>query len=208
MLRSHGHAAHLRCAAVSCAALLCRSLIDMRRADMRRAAVSFAHSNLATRLSSPCGESALLSRNGTRSPAHKLPHSHTAFRCVFRYEALDNPLAGDVHAVCPKFLAFKGPLRPGHPDQQDGEVAFPAGYYAKMFRGLGVHAVVGPDPHPFSLFPCLAVARLVLSLSRTTCLLTYPLPPPPRPLASHGEHGAMRSTIITRSSVILVEGQM
>ena len=31
---------------------------------------------------------------------------------------------------------------------------------------------------------------------------------PPRPFASHGEHGAMRSTIIIRSSVILVEGQM
>jgi hypothetical protein len=58
------------------------------------------------------------------------------------YEALEDPLAGDAHAVCPKFLAFKGPLRPGHPAREDGEVAFPAGHYARLFAGMGVAAVV------------------------------------------------------------------
>ena len=47
-----------------------------------------------------------------------------------------------MHVVCPKFLAFKGPLRPGHPCKHDGEVALPAGHYAKMFRTMGVCAVV------------------------------------------------------------------
>jgi cell division cycle 14 len=47
-----------------------------------------------------------------------------------------------VHAVCPKFLAFKGPLQPGHPAREDAEVAFPAGHYARLFAGLGVAAVV------------------------------------------------------------------
>ena len=31
---------------------------------------------------------------------------------------MEEPLAGDVHAICPKLLAFKGPLRPGHPARQ------------------------------------------------------------------------------------------
>ena len=59
-----------------------------------------------------------------------------------RYEGLEDPLAGDAHAVCPKLLAFKGPLRPGHPARGDGEVALPAGYYARLFAGMGVAAVV------------------------------------------------------------------
>ena len=39
-------------------------------------------------------------------------------------------LRGTVHAVCPKFLAFEGPLRPGHPARLNGEVAFPAERWA------------------------------------------------------------------------------
>jgi hypothetical protein len=39
-----------------------------------------------------------------------------------RYEALENPLAGDMHVMGPKFVAFKGPLRPDHPAKEDGEV--------------------------------------------------------------------------------------
>ena len=47
-----------------------------------------------------------------------------------------------MHVLCPKFLAFKGPLRPDHPAKEDGEVAFPAGHYAKLFHAMGVRAVV------------------------------------------------------------------
>ena len=65
-----------------------------------------------------------------------------------RYEALEDALRGDVHEVCPKFLAFKGPLRPGHPARQEGEVAFPAEHYARLFRNMGVRAVVPRRPSP------------------------------------------------------------
>ena len=63
-----------------------------------------------------------------------------------RYEALEDSLRGEMHEVCPKFLAFKGPLRPGHPARLDGEVAFPAEHYARLFRDMGVRAVVHPHP--------------------------------------------------------------
>ena len=61
-----------------------------------------------------------------------------------RYEALEDSLRGGVHEVCPKFLAFKGPLWPGHLARLDGEVAFPAEHYARLFRDMGVRAVVHP----------------------------------------------------------------
>jgi hypothetical protein len=47
-----------------------------------------------------------------------------------------------MHKVCPKFIAFKGPLRLGHPAREVGEAARPPLYYAAALLGLGATCVV------------------------------------------------------------------
>ena len=74
-----------------------------------------------------------------------------------------------MHVVCPKFLAFKGPLRPGHPCKQHGEVAFSAGHYAKMFRTMGVRAVVRLF-HPVILLPACSPPFLFYYVSSSDCM--------------------------------------
>jgi cell division cycle 14 len=44
--------------------------------------------------------------------------------------------------VCPKLVAFKGPLATGSPLLLDGEAAFPPAHYATILLRLGVTAVV------------------------------------------------------------------
>ena len=57
------------------------------------------------------------------------------------YEALDDPLSGDIHEVCPKFVAFKGPLAINSAYLQTGEVAFPPSKYVPILKQLGVTCV-------------------------------------------------------------------
>ena len=76
------------------------------------------------------------------------------------YEQLDDPLNGDIHEICPKFVAFKGPLAHGSKYQRCGEVSFPPAFYADALRRLNVTCIVRlnePDtydrycPTPFIL---------------------------------------------------------
>eukprot|EP00286_Rhodomonas_abbreviata_P007711 CAMPEP_0181327176 /NCGR_PEP_ID=MMETSP1101-20121128/21943_1 /TAXON_ID=46948 /ORGANISM="Rhodomonas abbreviata, Strain Caron Lab Isolate" /LENGTH=354 /DNA_ID=CAMNT_0023435781 /DNA_START=535 /DNA_END=1599 /DNA_ORIENTATION=+ len=69
---------------------------------------------------------------------------------VDEYEKWDDPLHGDFHQICPKFLAFKGPV-----DDGSDEFAFRPDYYAPIFKSKGVKAVIRLnepttyDPAPF-----------------------------------------------------------
>jgi cell division cycle 14 len=59
-----------------------------------------------------------------------------------QYEELDNPYNGDVHQICPKFIAFKGPLAVDSHHREPNEVAFPPDHYAPLLRSLGASSVV------------------------------------------------------------------
>ena len=59
-----------------------------------------------------------------------------------QYEYLDSPYNGDMHRICPKFVAFKGPLSDGSPYRLRSEIAFPPEHYAPLLLGLGVSCVV------------------------------------------------------------------
>eukprot|EP00286_Rhodomonas_abbreviata_P001484 CAMPEP_0181289484 /NCGR_PEP_ID=MMETSP1101-20121128/905_1 /TAXON_ID=46948 /ORGANISM="Rhodomonas abbreviata, Strain Caron Lab Isolate" /LENGTH=462 /DNA_ID=CAMNT_0023393705 /DNA_START=36 /DNA_END=1424 /DNA_ORIENTATION=+ len=56
---------------------------------------------------------------------------------IDQYFDWDDPSAGDMHRICPKFIAFKGPGC-----EQNDLATFPASFYAKQFRSCGVRAVV------------------------------------------------------------------
>ena len=58
------------------------------------------------------------------------------------YAYYDNPLNGDMHRICPKFVAFKGPLAEDSPQRESGEVAFSPEHYAPPLLDLGVTCVV------------------------------------------------------------------
>ena len=58
------------------------------------------------------------------------------------YEALDSPFSGDMHEICPKFVAFKGPLSQRSAYRQEGEVALPPSAYVPVLVKLGVTCVV------------------------------------------------------------------
>ena len=58
------------------------------------------------------------------------------------YEHYDSPDNGDLHRICPKFVAFKGPLAKNSPLRESGELAFTPEHYAPMLQGLGVTCVV------------------------------------------------------------------
>ena len=58
------------------------------------------------------------------------------------YEHYDSPYNGDLHRICPKFVAFKGPLAEDSPLRESGELAFTPEHYAPMLRDLGVTCVV------------------------------------------------------------------
>lgn len=68
-------------------------------------------------------------------------YKHKAFDLA-SYESLDDPRAGDIHQICPKFVAFKGPLCIGSPFRQNHEVAFPPSKYIPELSALGVTCVV------------------------------------------------------------------
>jgi cell division cycle 14 len=59
-----------------------------------------------------------------------------------QYEQLDSPYHGDLHQVCPKFIAFKGPLAVESHHLQPNEVAFPPDHYAPLLLTLGASSVV------------------------------------------------------------------
>ena len=58
------------------------------------------------------------------------------------YEHYDNPYNGDMHRICPKFIAFKGPLAEDNNLRESGELAFTPEHYAPMLLDLGVTCVV------------------------------------------------------------------
>ena len=58
------------------------------------------------------------------------------------YDHFDNPYSGDLHQICPKFVAFKGPLLPNSEYLIDGEIALPPEEYVPKLRRLGVNCVV------------------------------------------------------------------
>jgi hypothetical protein len=59
-----------------------------------------------------------------------------------QYDQLEHPLAGDIHEISPKFVAFKGPLGAGSRHMLPGEIAFPPEFYAPTLERLGVTCVV------------------------------------------------------------------
>ena len=59
-----------------------------------------------------------------------------------KYEWLDSPCAGDMHEICPKFVAFKGPLSVGSRHLRPGEIALPPSEYVPVLQQLGVTCVV------------------------------------------------------------------
>jgi cell division cycle 14 len=61
---------------------------------------------------------------------------------VHIYEELSHPHCGDMHQICPKLVAFKGPLAHDSPRRELDEVAFPPDHYAPILLGLGVSSVV------------------------------------------------------------------
>ena len=52
---------------------------------------------------------------------------------------------GDVQKVCPKLVAFKGPLQAGSKHKHPNEVAFLPEHYAPILHNLGVTCVVRVD---------------------------------------------------------------
>ena len=58
------------------------------------------------------------------------------------YAQLDNPKGGDIHQICPKFVAFKGPLSLNSKYLQPNEIALPPRKYASILSRLGVTCVV------------------------------------------------------------------
>jgi cell division cycle 14 len=58
------------------------------------------------------------------------------------YEYLENPENGDIHRICPKFIAFKGPLAIESAHRESDEIALPPEYYANVLLELGVSCVV------------------------------------------------------------------
>ena len=58
------------------------------------------------------------------------------------YEELDDPLHGDIHQICPKFVAFKGPIVQTGVNQHKGEVSFPPSAYIHALRRLRVTCVI------------------------------------------------------------------
>ena len=71
------------------------------------------------------------------------------------YELLDNPHNGDIHQLCPKLIAFKGPLSNRSPYLRSGEVALPPEEFVTTFRSLGVSCVVrlnDPDTYDAAVF--------------------------------------------------------
>ena len=46
--------------------------------------------------------------------------------------------------MAPRLVAFKGPLRPGYPGRERGELSFAPAHYVPLLRTLGVSCVVPP----------------------------------------------------------------
>lgn len=59
----------------------------------------------------------------------------------FEYRKWDDPLNGDLHMICSKFIAFKGPVSQTHPLASRNDFFQPS-YYAQVFNRFGVEAVV------------------------------------------------------------------
>jgi cell division cycle 14 len=66
------------------------------------------------------------------------------------YDFYDHPSNGDMHQICPKFIAFKGPLAQNSKLRLEDEVAFPPPFYAEAFLRMGVSCVVRlNEPHSY-----------------------------------------------------------
>eukprot|EP00961_Rhodomonas_salina_P297162 3936993-Rhodomonas_salina.2 len=73
---------------------------------------------------------------------------------VAQYEHMGDPFFGDVNSVCPKFIAFKGPVEAK--DIPKGDLStFPPHFYAHVFERLDIECVIRLnepstyDPAPF-----------------------------------------------------------
>ena len=76
------------------------------------------------------------------------------------YALLDNPQNGDIHQLCPKIVAFKGPLANSSPYLESNEVAFPPEEFVACFFDLGVTCVVrlnDPDTYDPAGFECAGI---------------------------------------------------
>jgi hypothetical protein len=58
------------------------------------------------------------------------------------YNALGDPFSLHIHKICPKLVAFKGPLLDDSPHRRPGERAFPPSTYALALQRLGVTCVL------------------------------------------------------------------
>jgi cell division cycle 14 len=58
------------------------------------------------------------------------------------YESLGSPLSGNLHQICTKFVAFKGPLSEGSKHGLKNEIALPPSHYFKVFHQLGVSCII------------------------------------------------------------------
>ena len=81
-------------------------------------------------------------------------YDHASFD-IGEYETLDSPCQGDIHEICPKFVAFKGPLSRDSPYRQCNEVALTPEQCAPILAQLGVTCVVRlnePDTYDKRVF--------------------------------------------------------
>ena len=58
------------------------------------------------------------------------------------YDELDDPMNGDIHVICPKFVAFKGPLFHSSQYRRNGELTLPPSAYIRNLRMLNVTCIV------------------------------------------------------------------
>jgi cell division cycle 14 len=78
------------------------------------------------------------------------------------YDHFDHPCAGDLHLICPKFVAFKGPLSIDSQYRIDGEVVLPPEEYVPKLDQLGVECVVRlnePDTYDKEVFERAGIAH-------------------------------------------------
>eukprot|EP00291_Cryptomonas_curvata_P022211 CAMPEP_0172168818 /NCGR_PEP_ID=MMETSP1050-20130122/10360_1 /TAXON_ID=233186 /ORGANISM="Cryptomonas curvata, Strain CCAP979/52" /LENGTH=280 /DNA_ID=CAMNT_0012839805 /DNA_START=37 /DNA_END=876 /DNA_ORIENTATION=- len=78
------------------------------------------------------------------------------------YWELDNPINGDLHQYCPKFVAMKGPLSRGSTYLETDEIALAPEMYVPTLRRLGVTCVVRlnePDTYDKTEFERAGIAH-------------------------------------------------
>ena len=78
------------------------------------------------------------------------------------YWALDNPQTGDIHQICPKFVAMKGPLEYDSKYLEGSEIALPPNVYTPILHRLDVTCLIrlnNPDTYDRDDFVCSGIAH-------------------------------------------------